>query len=105
MPYASGKRAPGICDRCGFRYRLNRLKTEVVRGVRKNNRVCPSCWDADHPINWEGSVIVLERSGLRDPRPDTGELAQVRSLPGWNPVGNAAITMRAEIGSVQAVGG
>lgn len=105
MPYTSEKRAPGICDRCGFRYRLKRLSGETVRGVPQGNRVCPSCYDEDHPLNWEGSVRIVEAMGLRDPRSDSAELDAVRSLPGWNPVGNPGITMRMGIGSVRAGGG
>ena len=37
--YASGKHAYGICDRTGFRYKLEDLVFEVQHGVRTGLRV------------------------------------------------------------------
>jgi hypothetical protein len=71
-PYASGKRAHGICDRCGLTYRLRTLKTETVAGRANNLLVCRSCWDLDHPQNWQGRYPVFDPQALRNPRPDTG---------------------------------
>lgn len=99
MSYASEKRAPGICDRCGFRYPLKTLKAESVAGRLKKNRVCPSCFDVDHPQNFIGRVRVFDPQGLQAPRPDPS-LDQIRSLPGWNPVGNGAIRISAQVGQV-----
>ena len=87
-PYASGKRAWGICDRCGFQYRLRRLKTETVQGRPNNLLVCPTCWDPDHPQNWQGVYPVYDPQALRNPRPDNA-LAASRVLnpdPVPNPV-------------------
>lgn len=100
--FASEKRAPGICDRCGLRYPLRRMKSESIAGAKVSNRVCRTCWDMDHPQNFLGRVRIVERQGLKDPRPDTGELAQVRSRPGWNPVGNEAVRMRVLVGQAHA---
>jgi len=99
--FASEKRAPGICDRCGRRQPLKRLTDEYIAGKRRNVRVCSECWDVDHPQNWQGKVKVIEREGLRDPRSDGDELAAVRSMPAWNPVGNPATLMRAKVGMVR----
>lgn len=79
-PYANGKWAWGCCDRCGFQYRLHALKGEYVRGQPVNNRVCPTCWDLDHPQNWQGVDPVSDPQALRDPRPDPS-LAASRELP------------------------
>ena len=68
--YARGKRAFGFCDRCGFRCKLSKLKTEYVRGISSNNRVCPTCFDPDHPQNFQGSVPVVDAQALLNPRPD-----------------------------------
>lgn len=100
--FASEKRAPGICDKCGLRARLKRLRSEVILGKRVNNRVCQSCWDKDHPQNWLGTIRIVERTGLKNPRTDRPELADVRSLPGWNPVGNEAVRIRALVGRAHA---
>lgn len=71
MKYASGKRALGICDRCGLTYKLNTLKDETVRAMARNVLVCVTCWDSDHPQNWSGSETPVDAEVLQDPRPDT----------------------------------
>ena len=43
--YAKGTKALGICDRCGFSYKLNALKYEIENGTRNGLRVCNSCFD------------------------------------------------------------
>lgn len=68
--YVRGKRVPGICDRCGMQYLLKTLKSEFIRGSRVGNRVCESCWDADHPQNFQGKVKVYDPQSVRDPRPE-----------------------------------
>ena len=72
---ASYKRAFGFCDRCGQRYDLKKLKKYYILGKLINTKVCPECWDPDHPQNWVG-VIGGQKSAndpqaLREPRPDT----------------------------------
>ena len=69
-PYASGKRAWGFCDRCNFRVRLRTMRTEFVQGRANNLLVCKSCWDEDHPQNWQGVYPVFDPQALRNPRPD-----------------------------------
>lgn len=64
-----------------MRYRLKDLKGETVRLRPVHNRVCKSCWDADHPQNMQGMRPVVDAEALRDPRPDTG-LAASRELTG-----------------------
>jgi hypothetical protein len=78
--FASGKHSHGYCERCGFRAPLNLLKTESVRGRAINNRVCPSCYDPDHPQNFLGDVRVDDPQALRRPATDTG-LAASRLIP------------------------
>jgi hypothetical protein len=78
--FASEKRAVGICDRCGQRFKLATLKSESVRGKKLSNRVCSVCWDEDHPQNWQGARPVVDAQALRNPRPDNA-LAQSRDIP------------------------
>lgn len=78
---ASGKRALGICDRCGAQLKLRALKYETVKGKPINNRVCPTCWDKDHPQLKLGEQRVDDPQALRNPRPDTGQAAS-RELTG-----------------------
>ena len=60
-------KAPGICDNCGFQYKLIQL-----RFTSYHTRVCPSCWDArfdkvNSPLN--KPAYIPEDSILKDPRP------------------------------------
>lgn len=71
--FASGKIALAICDRCGLTYLLKELRDEVVKGNITNLKVCPSCFDPDHPQLHLGDLPVDDPQALRDPRPDTGE--------------------------------
>lgn len=84
--YAKGKIAFGFCDRCGWRYKLAVLRSETVNGVAQSNKVCPECWDADHPQNFLWRLKTSDPAPLRDPRPDTSQ-QDGRILYGWNPVG------------------
>lgn len=78
--YASNNKAHGFCNRCGFRVKLSEMKTEHIRGRPVKNRVCPSCYDPDHPQNWLGSFPVTDPQALRDPRPDPA-LEASRQIP------------------------
>lgn len=99
--FAVGKRAWGVCDRCGFRALLSKLKSEAVAGRRLTNRVCPSCFDPDHPQNWQGRYPVYDPQALRDPRPDNGIQASRDIDWGWRPV--RGMTATAEVGTVQVI--
>ena len=95
--YLSGGRIPGCCERCGFRYPLSELKSEVERGKDKANAVCPACWDDDHPQNWVGSRPVADKQSVRSAQSEPARLAS-NSLFGFDPVG-------APGNSIQVTGG
>lgn len=69
--FASGKRAHGFCDRCGFRAQLSALRALTINERLTNIRVCPACWEPDHPQYKIGRVDPSDPQALRDPRPDT----------------------------------
>jgi len=69
--YASGRIAIAECDRCGQRFKLKALKTEVVKTKRYELKVCPECWDPDHPQLLLGMYPVEDPQALRSPRRDT----------------------------------
>lgn len=79
-PYARGKKALGICDRCGFTFKLKELREEIVKGRRTNLRVCSECLDPDHPQLRLGDVIVRDPQALKNARPDSGEYAASRAV-------------------------
>lgn len=68
--FASGKYAISQCDRCNFRYPLKVLKTEIIKTKPYQIRVCPQCWDPDHPQLQLGMYPVEDPQALRNPRPD-----------------------------------
>jgi hypothetical protein len=100
--YASGKNAIADCDRCGQRFKLKVLKTEIIKTKEYNLMVCPACWDPDQPQLQLGMFPVDDPQALRNPRPDRsyvisglladGELGGGSRIFqwGWNPVGGAS---------------
>jgi len=69
--FASGRIAHGFCDRCGFRVKLALMKKITVNEKLTNIKVCPTCWEPDHPQYRIGRVDMSDPQALRDPRPDT----------------------------------
>ena len=79
--FASGRYAKGICDMCGFKFMLHDLKEPTVRGHNTNKLVCWSCFDEDHPQNFQGLRPIQDAQGLRKSRPDVPETA----VPAYTP--------------------
>ena len=77
--FATGKIALGICDRCGLTYYLKELRKEIVKGKINNLRVCPSCFDPDHPQLHLGELPIDDPQALRDPRPDQADYGDSRA--------------------------
>jgi hypothetical protein len=113
--FATGKYAIAECDRCGGRYKLKELKKQVLKTKLFAIKVCPSCWDPDHPQLQLGMYPVNDPQAVREPRPDTSyQVSGTSGLQitltdgtgpngfgyseggsriiewGWNPVGGAA---------------
>ena len=72
--FASGKFAIAECDRCGQRYKLKELKTQTVKTRPFKVKVCPTCWDPDHPQLQLGMYPVNDPQAVREPRPDVSYL-------------------------------
>ena len=72
QPFASAKNAVGICDRCGFQYKLQELKSEVVDLHVTGLLVCYECWDPDQPQLQLGRWPVNDPQAIRNPRPPQG---------------------------------
>ncbi len=97
MPFAAGKWALGICQRCGFRCALNDMKYETYNQVRTNFKVCPECFDPDHPqlpMNALPYKNLPEAIALFDPRPESPEFPQERAFIGWRPVVHSTMGMK-----------
>jgi len=69
--FASGKYAIAECDRCGQRYKLKELRTQIVKTKPFKIKVCKTCWDPDQPQLSLGLYPVNDPQAVRDPRPDT----------------------------------
>ena len=124
-PFASGKKAIRVCDRCGFQFLLKNLQYEVVKLKRTGLLVCSECWSPDHPQLQLGMYPVQDPQALRNPRRDNSyyvsgltvddSLAQGSRIFqwGWNPVGGGnsavnpdtpdALLMHGQVGTVTVV--
>ena len=67
MAYASAKYARAICDRCGFEYKLVKLREEW-NGLK----TCPSCYEPKHP-QLEPLPHVIDPEALYEPRPNNDQ--------------------------------
>ena len=85
--FASAKKALGVCDICGFTYRLRELKNLIVKNRDTNMKACPECWNPDQPQLMLGSFPVDDPQALRNPRPEQNVPQQNNIQWGWNPVG------------------
>jgi len=68
--FASGKFAIAECDRCAQRYLLKQLRIQTVKTRPYKIKVCPTCWDPDHPQLQLGMYPVDDPQAVREPRPD-----------------------------------
>ena len=87
--YAQGKKALGICDRCGFTYLLKNLRYEVQNKSKNGLKVCNECFDPDQPQYDVNTISTIDPQSLYDPRVDTGE-ADSRRLFAFNPIDSFA---------------
>lgn len=78
--FASSRKALGVCDVCGFTYKLRELRPLVVKGNVVATKACMECWDDDHPQHRIGEFPVDDPQALRDPRPDSTQFKKSREL-------------------------
>ena len=69
--FASGKNSIAMCDRCGFQFKLTKLRKEIQKTKIYNLLVCPECWDPDQPQLLLGLYPVDDPQAVRNPRHDT----------------------------------
>lgn len=58
----------GICDRCGFKYKLSELRMQW-----DNLRTCPYCWDYRHPQEFLRGIPDTENPPA-DARPESTDI-------------------------------
>ena len=93
------KPVPGICDRCGLRYKLSSLKFEYVMGRSTGRRVCKSCYDPSHPQLDTRNVRTDDKQSVRDSRSDIPELEASRRVFGFWPWVGQPLTSTAKTAS------
>lgn len=69
-PFATGKHALAMCDRCGLQVSYIELKTQIINLKPTGLRVCAECLDQDHPQYQVGLWPVNDPQALENPRPD-----------------------------------
>ena len=116
-PFASGKRAIALCDRCGFQFKLKTLRKLTINDAIVDLKVCKECFEQDHPQLKLGKTPIQDPQALRDPRPDSSYLQSGLTTLGtygegsrvikwaWNPLGDGAyapfpLLATAQVGSV-----
>jgi hypothetical protein len=77
--FSSGKFSIAQCDRCGFRFKLQKLKSLTIKTKNVNILTCPECWEADHPQLKLGMYPVNDPQAVRNPRSDVTSYPQSRS--------------------------
>lgn len=78
--YAKGTHALGLCQRCGFQYKLSQLREDGDTALL----VCNSCFDIAHPA--EQPIDATDAIALRRPSPDV-EADDSRELEDDRPLG------------------
>lgn len=94
--------ALGLCDRCGFSFRLNQIHTEFYDERPNGLLVCSVCLDVDQPQLQLGRIKVDDPQSLLDPRPDIDRQGST-SLFGWLPIGNPLTNIQCNTGVVEVV--
>lgn len=97
------KKTPGICDRCGQRFLLSQLKPLVVKRKTTGLKVCKGCWEPSHPQLNVGEKRYDDPKAVKDARPDTGELAAVRTYVDFD--GNTVDSSVGVVFKVPLIGG
>lgn len=95
--------ALGLCDRCGFTFKLNQLHEEYFDMRPNGLLVCSTCLDVDNPQLQLGREPIYDPQSLLDPRPDTG-IPGSTSYFGWMPIGNSFTTyITCSVGNITVV--
>lgn len=94
--------ALGLCDRCGFSFRLNELHVEIFDERPNGLLVCSTCLDQDQPQLQLGRFKVDDPQSLLDPRPDVGVPGST-GLFGWMPIGNPLNSIQCSVGNITVV--
>lgn len=104
--FASGKRANGTCDVCGFEFKLNELRKINRNRAVVDIKACYECWELENPQSFLGELPVYDPQALRDPRPqgsDAGPLPNP-AFYSFADVSNSSVISSAELVSPETIG-
>ena len=88
--FSSGKHAIAECDRCGFRFKLKKLRSLTIKTKQVNILVCSECWEQDQPQLQLGIYPIQDPQAVRNPRPDNSYIVAGLDSDG-NPSGGSRI--------------
>ena len=88
--FSSGKHAIAECDRCGFRFKLKKLRSLIIKTKQVNILVCSECWEQDQPQLQLGMYPIQDPQAVRNPRPDNSYVVAGLDSDG-NPSGGSRI--------------
>jgi len=91
--------ALGLCDRCGFAFKLNQLHEQIFDERPTGLLVCDVCNDVDSPQLQLGREKIFDPQSLLNPRPDTGVPGST-GLFGWMPIGNFNQFISCQVGDL-----
>lgn len=100
--FAAGNYALGVCDICGFQFKLKELKMLMENDRPANLLVCDECWNEEHPQDDLGKYPVHDPQALENPRPDVG-MAESRKIHwGWSPVAPSNVPLTPSATQIEA---
>jgi hypothetical protein len=69
-------------------YLLTELKHLTINRQTSGLKVCPDCWEPDHPQNdvARAAVLTTDPQALFDPRPERNREQVLNITWGWNPL-------------------
>lgn len=103
--FSSARHSLGVCDVCGFRFKLLELKPLIVKTRVTNILACPQCWVPDQPQLQVGMYRVVDPQAVRDPRVDTREDVTDNPLfTGFTSNGWPVYTTSVNVTGVEGVG-
>lgn len=94
--------ALGLCDRCGFSFKLSQLHEQIFDQRPTGLLVCDVCNDVDNEQLQLGRQKIFDPQALRDPRPDVGVPGST-GLFGWMPISNPLTNIQCSLGNLTVV--
>lgn len=103
--FATGRKALGLCDRCGQQRLLHELADQIIDQKKSGLLVCNECNDIDQPQLQLGKRPVFDPQALRNPRPDSrADIYAVPQFTGFTATGAPLFTLTIALAGVGGTG-